>query len=275
MLQVIRDEDIAITCICETWFDSQKGKHTAVIREEGYEVTHANRDGKRGGGVAIIYEKQCKIKKGEGSTEKYSSFEYVYCILQTTEFKVLLVCVYRLQEVSCTTFCDEFEKFMEAIFHKGDQVIVTGDFNVWVEEQNAESMKLLTMMNVFGLSQCIQGATHALGHTLDQVYVNEHQMKLNCKIEDRTGISTDHFPITFELPEIVEKSSEQKITFRNKRDMDIEGLKRDLKEAYDKIAIEEENFEQSYSSYHKASQDITNKYVPSITKIVKMTSNVP
>ena len=113
-------------------------------------MTHANRDGKRGGGVAIIYKQQCKIKKGEGSTEKYSSFEYVYCILQTTVCKILLVCIYRLQEISCTTFCDEFEKFLEAIFHKGDQVIVTGDFNVWVEEQNADSMKLLAMMNGFG-----------------------------------------------------------------------------------------------------------------------------
>ena len=186
MLQVIRDEDIAITCICETWFDSQKGKHKAVIKEEGFEVTHENRGGKRGGGVAIIYRQQCKIKKGEGSTEKYLSFEYVYCILQTTEFKVLLVCLYRLQEVSFTTFCDEIEKFMEAIFHKGDQVIVIGDFNEWAEEQNADSMNLLTMMNAFGLSQCIQGATR---HTLDQVCVNEHQMKMNRKIGDRTGIS--------------------------------------------------------------------------------------
>ena len=39
--------------------------------------------------------------------------------------------------------------------------------------------------------------------------------------------------------------------------MDIEGLKRELKEAYDKIETEEENFEQSYSSYHTASEDIT------------------
>ena len=57
--------------------------------------------------------------------------------------------------------------------------------------------------------------------------------------------------------------------------MDIEGLKRDLKVAYDKIAIDEDNSEQSYSSYHKTSQDTTDKYVPSITKIVKKTSNVP
>ena len=57
--------------------------------------------------------------------------------------------------------------------------------------------------------------------------------------------------------------------------MDIEGLKRDLKVAYDKIAIDEDNSEQSYSSYHKTSQDTTNKYVPSITKIVKMTSIIP
>ena len=136
-------------------------------------------------------------------------------------------------------------------------------------------MKLLAMMNTFGLSQCIKGATHAFGHTLDQVYVNEHQMKLNCKIGDRMGISTDHFPIIFELSQIDDKPNKRIITFRNKRDMDIEGLKRDLEEAYNKIAIQEDNFEQSYSSYHKASQDIIDKYIPSITKTVKVTSNIP
>ena len=57
--------------------------------------------------------------------------------------------------------------------------------------------------------------------------------------------------------------------------MDIEGLKRDLEEAYNKIAIQEDNFEQSYSSYHQASQDITDEYVPIITKTVKVTSNIP
>ena len=77
----------------------QKGKHTSVIKEEGYEVIHANRDGKRGAGVSIIYKQNCKIKKGEGSTEKYSSFKYVYCILQTTVIKILPVCVYSLQEM--------------------------------------------------------------------------------------------------------------------------------------------------------------------------------
>ena len=68
-------------------------------------------------------------------------------------------------------------------------------------------------------------------------------------------------------------NQKQVITFRNKQD--IEGLQRDLEEVCDNIAIEEDNFEQSYSSYHKTSQDITDKYVLCITKTVKVTSNIP
>ena len=63
LLQFIEDSNVKIACICETWFDSQTGRHTAVIKEAGYEIIHANREGKRGGGVAIMYKESNKVKQ--------------------------------------------------------------------------------------------------------------------------------------------------------------------------------------------------------------------
>ena len=43
-----------IACVTETWFDSKEGKFTATIKKAGFEITHAYRENKRGGGVAIM-----------------------------------------------------------------------------------------------------------------------------------------------------------------------------------------------------------------------------
>ena len=70
VLQYMEDNNICIACLCETWFDAQNGTFTARIKKAGYDIKHANRDGKRGGGVALIYKKLTKLKYGEGSTVK-------------------------------------------------------------------------------------------------------------------------------------------------------------------------------------------------------------
>ena len=111
----------------ETWFDSQNGKFTAKIKAAGFHIIHANRDEKRGGGVAILYGKSLKIKPGEGSTTRFTSFEFKYCCFQTGGSKIILICLYRLQEVDCNIFCQELEGFIESIFHKEEIMIVVGD----------------------------------------------------------------------------------------------------------------------------------------------------
>ena len=81
----------------------------------------------------MLHKKFVRMKYGEGSTTKYESFEFTYGIIRTTSYKMMLVCVYRLQELSCELFCKEMEDFIEAIFHKADLMIVVGDFNIWLE----------------------------------------------------------------------------------------------------------------------------------------------
>ena len=87
VLQYMEDNDIQISCTTETWFDAQIGRFTGMIKEAGYDIVHANRDDKRGGGVAILFKIALKVKKGESSTSKFTSFE---CIVQMSHSKVLL-----------------------------------------------------------------------------------------------------------------------------------------------------------------------------------------
>ena len=92
------------SCISETWFDAQTGKFTGMIKEAGFDFVHANRDDKRGGGVAILFKIALKVKKGESSTSKFTSFEFAQCTVQIAHSKVLLLCIYRNQEISVNMF---------------------------------------------------------------------------------------------------------------------------------------------------------------------------
>ena len=114
MLIILEDNDIDVAGVCETWFDAANGVFTSTIKNAGYEIIHGHREDKGGGGVAIIYKKQLKIKKGKGSTSKFKSFEFSYIIMNlSADWKILLICIYRKQEVSCKIFCDELELFLD------------------------------------------------------------------------------------------------------------------------------------------------------------------
>ena len=105
----------------------------------------------------------------KASSWKYSSLVFVYGIMQTTQHKIVLVCIYEKQKFPCSTFCTEFKGFMESSHHKEYQIIVTRDFNVWNEENEVDSTNIMTMMNACGLTESVKEATHKRGHRLNNV----------------------------------------------------------------------------------------------------------
>ena len=269
MLIILEDNDIDIACICETWFDAATGIFTSNIKDAGYEIIHGHRDDKGGGGAAIIYKRQLKIKKGQN--QKYKSFEFSYITLSlSADWKVLLCCIYRKQEVTCTIFCEEFESFLDDLSDQPGEMIVMGDFNVWIEEANdTDSKKLLTLMNAQGLSQLIDKPTHQDGHTLDHLYANKDQIKLDYSIyPDRFNFSTDHYPCIIRFPKIVHNSSKETITYRNLKQIDMSEFMEELKEAVDEIDFDDNDFATCYSEYKAAAELLLNEKAPLVTKTI-------
>ena len=207
----------------ESWFDAKSGVFSKTIKDTGYELHHAHRENKRGGGVVIMYKKHVCAKNGEASSSQYLSFEYAYVTFTLkSKRRIVLVCVYRNQEISFAIFHDEFSSFMEKIYKKGDAAVLVGDFNVWVDvEDNAEANKLLTLMNAYGLNQIVQEPTHRSGHTLDQIYVNDMQVTIEHQVINETmGLTTDHFPILVGIPSANKQQKTHTITYRKMKDVD-------------------------------------------------------
>ena len=113
-LQILADRNVCIACVTESWFDVKNGVFSRLITDAGYKLHHAYRTDKRGGGVAIIYKKHLAVKDGDASSSRYLSFEYAFVTLTLqSKRRIVLVCVYRNQEISFASFYEEFSSFTE------------------------------------------------------------------------------------------------------------------------------------------------------------------
>ena len=261
ILQIFDDMDIQIACICETWFDSRTGTFTAKINEAGFDIVHAYREGKRGGGTAIIYQKSLRIKPCEASSSKYLSFEFSSILLKyAQQTNILLACVYRKQEQPFKLFLEELELFIDIIFNKADILIIVGDFNVWIDiNSNKNAKTLISLMNAFGLNQLINVPTHNAGHTLDHVYVNKKQIDIKVEVlEDKLNVSTDHNPILMQLPSLG-KIDNEIITYRKIKNIDIEKFKEEFEGIVEKLDFVNNDFDYNFKTFITSSRELTDK----------------
>ena len=131
------------------------------------------------------------------------------------------MCVYRKQEVFFNIFHKEFTNFIDKLLNKGDLLLVVGDFNVWMDfENDTDTVRLKTLMNACGLTQMVQEPTHREGHTLDHIYVNEHQLEIeHSVIAEILGLTTEDNKTKYQ-------------TFRKLKDVDLVKFREELEETF-------------------------------------------
>ena len=74
-------DQINIAAITETWFTSDDEQILNDVTPEGYVINHKTRDGRRGGGVAIIAES--RYKPTPFPIQTFGSFEAIAVKLST------------------------------------------------------------------------------------------------------------------------------------------------------------------------------------------------
>ena len=163
----ITSHNLDFLFLTETWLDN---KNSAAIVIEAtppnfntFNVSHA---GEKGGGVAALYRNkfQCKQVHFGG----FASFEYLSFLLKHSQ-QILFITVYRPPKY-CSSFIDDFTDLLSLTSTEYDCLVITGDFNVHIDNTLDKYAKELTVvLETFRLSQHVQGPTHNRGHTLDLV----------------------------------------------------------------------------------------------------------
>ena len=230
-LQILDDQKISIACITETWFDRKNGKFSKTIKDAGFELHHTFREDKRGGGSAIIYKRDMSVKKGGASSSIYSSFEYSYVTLTLqSKRKLIMVCLYRKQEVAFNIFHDELTLIMDKLSNVGDSLLLVGDFNVWADNRDDKHVKMLEdLLSAYGLIQTVEGPTHRSGHTLDHIYINPYQLDVEHEvIIESWGLTTDHYPLLLQIPSGGVENKTQTLYYRKLKDVHIDAFNIEL-----------------------------------------------
>lgn len=268
VLQVLSDNNVDIACIQETWLSSNCNAITAIIREAGYNISHVFRTDKVGTGTAILWKNKfdsckftCKVKP-----KLYESLQY-QCVVFKFNPHIVLINIYRLQEVHVSQFFKDLEDLIDSHFNFSTSLVLTGDFNIHFEKDDFRDKILLSdLTSSFGLSQLVQGPTNKHGHTIDLLFLNSFEIN-NTKVQPVNYDIGDHFPILFECMISNNKtmSKPNSVCYRNIKGIDLVEFSSDLCSQLENI-----NFQNNFSNCYEQFSAITNAtldvHAPLITK---------
>ena len=135
----IHTHDFDIVAICETWLGISDHDDTCVngLLPDGYAIYRADRtDGRRGGGVALIYKQCLDIKCNK--TVKYAQFEYLLCSIVVNNSSISIVVVYRPppsqeNQLNTNTFLNEWDEFLSDFSTTTNEVVIVGDLNIHLD----------------------------------------------------------------------------------------------------------------------------------------------
>ena len=277
-MSVLIDNEVDVALFQETWFSSQSNSTTSIIKSYGFNIQHAFRE-KVGAGVAIVWRNN--VDKQVHCTSNSFNFESLQYQTATFngKFKMVIICIYRLQEVPIRTFIKELN-YLISKQNPAYPIVLAGDFNVHFENSlDSETKQLEYLTSSFGLSQFVCGASHKLGHTLDLVFVNDNDFAMQ-PIKPVCVDISDHFPVFFELPNCVRPSSAKRkqISYRNFKNINIPefaiNISRSLQSAFSSN-VDTASFSELYNVYTDTITQEIDNVAPLLTKTISPSSSPP
>ena len=122
ILQTIKDSNIDIACITESWLTESHLHTAAVLKSFGFNLSHTFRSKRKGGGVAFLLKRQYTFKK-IATQKKFDSFEWHGLRLFTNRVYCML-CIYRKQEIPMAVFITEVTELMSGLFNNTSDTII-------------------------------------------------------------------------------------------------------------------------------------------------------
>ena len=285
IMQYIFDADISVACITESWLTEQNNHVTFRIKSYGYSLSHKPRENGKGGGVCFIFKSNINVIEQKRNIQ-FESFEYHAIEIRTPgkDSDIIVICIYRKQEISSTQFYLEITHFCETFIEQSlKSFIVVGDFNVHYESNNFMSNQLNSIMSTYGMDQHVESPTHKSGHMLDLVFSNPreiplHSFRIDDIITENTYFKFDHFPIRFSAECFAsQKTVEYTVKdVRNISAIDIDHFNETyIQPICDEILsnLSDCNFETTICHFNNSLLDALNEVAPSSRKRYKNNPN--
>ena len=210
---LIIEEAIDVLCLNETWLNENDTSVISSLVPDTHNFYHNPRALGRGGGVAILVDKNFPNIKSKNLS--FTSFECMHVCFKAGIEEVNIFSLYRPPGPP-NSFFEEFEEFLLNSQISSKNIFYVGDLNFWVDDEtNADSNKLLNLLQIFNLKNYINCPTFNSGHTLDLVIGSiSSDLLSNIDIEPTNTIS-DHRLIKFNICISLSKKLFKTIKFNN------------------------------------------------------------
>jgi len=208
----IASHNIDIFALQETWHENSESLALRRAVPAGYSIVDAARSAKTndvmnnngllrasGGGVAIIYRAELKMKK-INTLPIVKTCEHVCCRFSSANCgDVIVLSLYRPGSKPLTSeFLLEFTTLLEALATFRCPLILLGDLNIHFElSSNAQVSEFIDLLSSFDLKQFVQDASHKAGGILDVIIARNNESVADISVSE-SGIS-DHCLVTGRL----------------------------------------------------------------------------
>jgi exonuclease III len=270
--EYVLDNKLDILAITETWLGENDTVVKGNICPPGYKLFTESRVNQKGGGVAILYKSDLKVTKI--ANKSFASFEHLDVLIQCPESDGLLISlIYRpppnkKNGFTAKQFRDELSDFLDHHILDKNRLLVCGDFNVHVDNDNCnESKEFKFLMESYGLLQHIKSSTHQKGHTLDLIFTRDADSLVSNVVVNDTQLS-DHYWILCSLKVARPKSVPKTISYRKLKEIDVPAFRNDIANSSLGTPSDNESIDDLAANYSSVFSSLLDKHAPLMSKQV-------
>ncbi|XP_069461966.1 quinone oxidoreductase PIG3 isoform X1 [Ambystoma mexicanum] len=192
---LITENNLDFIAITETWLHQAAGPSLMLAIPDGYTICRQDREGSRGGGIAIISKSSLSLRLAPAQT--LQSCEALTAKLLINNNQSLTIHLIYRPPGPLGTFEEDLHKLLTLNAKTTSQLLVLGDFNLGFNDKtDAHAATIAHAINSLGFSQKVNNPTHTKGRILDWVADS------NCTtvISSISALSwSDHSLVSFDL----------------------------------------------------------------------------
>ena len=260
-----------IFTISETWLDSSVNNESIHI--PGYTLYRQDRGPhKPGGGLCVYIKKNYKVSSLENvSSVSDNNFQQLWLKVQSRCYKSFVICtVYRPPSTPLNFIDDLANSLIESLL-SGLDVIILGDLNCNLLQDNAESRALNDFCSTFNLTQLINKPTRATenGESLIDVVMTTNE-KLIASNDVLMSTISDHNLVYISLKLKKPRIKPCYVTIRSYTNYSADNFLRDLSYAPFHIISLSDDFNDQVDVFNELFLEVLSQHAP--VKRVKIRS---
>ena len=150
------EKKIDLLAITETWLNANDGAVGNELCPTNYKLCDHPRTDGIGGGTALLYRDLLHVKKIRAGVKE--SFEFSELIVQQpSSHNLIVITIYRppssdVHRVPISAFFPELADCLESIVLCQEQLLISGDFNIHVDNaEDTDAIKLIDLLESYGL----------------------------------------------------------------------------------------------------------------------------